>query len=244
MQAHPLLGVFLFALITALATGLGALPFLFVRTVSEAGQAYASALAGGLMMGATSGLLFEGLEYGLVQTLVGVQAGVAFVLLSSRVLGEHDVSFGEVTGAGARRMLLMVLVMTVHSFSEGVAVGASFAGGAALATFVTVAIAIHNIPEGIAISAVLRPRGQSVARCAGWSVFSSLPQPLMAVPAFLLVEAVHPLLPYAIGFAAGAMLLMVLQELLPEAYRGARRSRVGMLTTAAFVAMLLFQRLI
>ena len=72
-------------------------------------------------------------------------------------------------------MVLIVTAMTAHSFAEGVAIGTSFGGGMALATFITVAIAVHNIPEGVAISAVLRPNGVSVPRCAGWSVVSSLP---------------------------------------------------------------------
>jgi zinc transporter ZupT len=132
--------------------------------------------------------------------------------------------------------------MTVHSFSEGVAVGSAFAGGIALATFVTVAIAVHNIPEGLAISAVLRPQGASIPACAGWSIFSSLPQPVMAVPAFLFVEAFRPALPYAMGFAAGAMLLMVLHELLPGAYEDGRRQQVGLLVSLSLFAMMLFQR--
>jgi zinc transporter ZupT len=138
-------------------------------------------------------------------------------------------------------MTLMVVVMTVHSFSEGVAVGVAFGGGMALATVITVAIAVHNIPEGLAISAVLRPRGVSVPMCAAWSVFSSLPQPLMAVPAFWLVEQVRPALPYGLGFAAGAMVFMVLVELLPEAYDQGPKPAVAMLASVSIIAMLLFQ---
>ena len=89
---------------------------------------------------------------------------------------------------------------------------------------------------------VLRPAGASLAACAGWSVFSSLPQPLMAVPAFLFVEAFRPALPYGIGFAAGAMFFMIFVELLPEAYDAAPRPIVSFLTSAALIAMLLFQR--
>ena len=107
---------------------------------------------------------------------------------------------------------------------------------------VEIAIAIHNVPEGLAITAVLRPRGVSVARCAGWSVFSSLPQPLMAVPAFLFVETFRAALPYGLGFAAGAMVYLVLVELLPEAYRYGERAEVATLATASAVAMVLFQR--
>ena len=111
-----------------------------------------------------------------------------------------------------------------------------------LATVITVAIAVHNIPEGLAISAVLRPRGVSVWKCAGWSIFSSLPQPLMAVPAFLFVEVFRPALPYGIGFAAGAMVFMVLVELLPEAYETERKPAVALLVSLTLVGMVLFQR--
>ena len=138
-------------------------------------------------------------------------------------------------------MTLIIVVMTVHSIAEGVAIGASFAGGATLAALITVAIAVHNIPEGLAISAVLRPRGASIAACAWWSFFSSIPQPLVAVPAFLFVDTFQPALPYGMGFAAGAMVFMVLVELLPEAYGEGRRAPVALLVSATLVAMVVFQ---
>ncbi len=77
--------------------------------------------------------------------------------------------------------------MTVHSFAEGIGVGVAFGADESLGLVTAIAIAIHNIPEGLAISLVLVPQGVSVLRAAGWSVFSSLPQPLVAVPAFLFV---------------------------------------------------------
>jgi zinc transporter, ZIP family len=239
--------VFLYALATALATGLGALPFLFVSSLSDRAIAYANAIAAGLMLGASFGLVAEGTRHGKLSTLGGALLGVVFILATERLLGEHDgedMIFEASRGEGARRMLLMMIVMTVHSFSEGVAVGVSFGGGMTLATLITVAIAVHNIPEGVAISAVMRPQGVSVARCAGWSVVSSLPQPLMAVPAFLFVEAFSPALPWGFGFAAGAMGYMVLVELLPEAFDQGSRPVVATLATLSLVAMVLFQRLI
>jgi zinc transporter ZupT len=139
-------------------------------------------------------------------------------------------------------MLLMVGVMTVHSAAEGVAVGVSFGGTGALAAAITIAIAVHNVPEGLAITAVMRPRGVSLVRCAGWSVFSSLPQPLLAVPAFLFVQAFAAALPYGLGFAAGAMMFMVFDELLPEAYGEAPRASVAALASLFLVAMVVFQR--
>jgi ZIP family zinc transporter len=239
--------VFLYALATAVATGLGALPFLLFREVSDRFVAYANAIAAGLMLGASFGLVTEGEIHGRLETLGGVLVGVAFILLTQRRLGHHDeeeVVFGAAEGESARKMLLMLVVMTVHSFSEGVAVGVSFGGGVELATVITLAIAVHNIPEGVAITAVMRPGGTSIAACSGWSIVSSLPQPLMAVPAFLFVEAFRPALPWGLGFAAGAMIFMVLGELLPEALEEGRRSQVATLTTLTIVAMMLFQRLL
>ena len=234
--------VFLYGLITAAATGLGALPFLFIRRVSPRNLALANALASGLMLGASSGLLLEGAQYGLRQTVVGGGLGVAFILAGERLLAGRDVEFGELSGAGARQVLLHVAVMTLHSFSEGVAVGVAFGGGAKLAALITIAIAVHNVPEGLAISAVMRPQGSSIAACAGWSIFSSLPQPLMAVPAFLFVETFQPVLPYGLGFAAGAMVFMVFFELLPEAYENASATTVGLWVSGSLGAMILFQR--
>lgn len=236
--------VFAYALVTALATGLGALPFALARAVAPAAVAYANAVASGLMLGASFGLVAEGTAHGggTWQTIAGVLLGVAFILWAERFLSRYDVQFGRARGAGARRMLLMVAVMTVHSFAEGVALGVAFGAGATVAVAITVAIAVHNVPEGLAITAVLRPRGASLAACAGWSVVSSLPQPLMAVPAFLLVETFAPVLPYGLGFAAGAMVFMVFVELLPEAYEQARAGVVAALVSVTLVAMVLFQR--
>ncbi len=234
--------VFLYGLFTAATTALGALPFAFVRSISHRTVAYANAIAAGLMLGACFQLVVEGSASGHLQTAVGAFFGVGFILLTQRFLGEREVEIDEVRAADVRRMVLIVVVMTVHSMAEGIAVGAAFAGGRDLAILITAAIAVHNVPEGLAISAVLRPRGMSVLGCAWWSFFSSIPQPLMAVPAFLFVDAFRPALPYALGFAAGAMIFMVLVELLPEAYEEGRRPAVGLLVSATLVAMIVVQQ--
>lgn len=234
--------VFLYALLTDLATGLGALPFAFVRTVSSRAVAHANAIASGLMLGASFGLVAEGSHRGNWQTAVGALLGVLFIVATQVVLRRHDVEFAAVRGAGARRMLLIMVVMTVHSIAEGVAVGVSFGGGMTLAFVIVVAITVHNIPEGLAISAVLRPQGVSVASCAFWSIVSSLPQPIMAVPSFLLVNAFEQVLPYGVGFAAGAMVFMVFRELLPEAFGQQRRRNIALLVTLTMIGMMVFQQ--
>jgi len=141
-----------------------------------------------------------------------------FIAASRWFLGRFDdISVGALRGADARKGLLIVGVMTVHSVAEGVGMGVSFGGGAELGIFISLAIAVHNIPEGLAISLVLIPRGVSVWKAGGWSFFSSIPQPLLAVPAFLFVLQFQEFLAAGFGFAAGAMGWMVLKELMPEA---------------------------
>lgn len=201
-----------------------------------------NALAAGLMSAASVGLLGEGFVESTSRTLAGAGAGLLFILISRRMLsGRKNLVLGQLRGADALKALLVVGVMTLHSVTEGVGVGVSFGGGEALGLFITVAIAVHNIPEGLAISLVLVPRGTSVWRAAGWSVFSSLPQPLLAVPAFYFVEQFRPFLPVGLGFAAGAMLWMVTTELLPEALEDASASAVASVAVLSAGAMMLFQ---
>ncbi len=109
---------------------------------------------------------------------------------------------------------------------------------------ITTAIAIHNIPEGLAISLVLVPRGTSAWRAALWSVFSSVPQPLMAVPAYLFVTAFRPILPAGLGFAAGAMVWMVFAELIPDALEETESTNVALTVTLAFTAMVALQQIL
>jgi zinc transporter, ZIP family len=234
--------VFLVALATALATGLGALPFLLGRHPSRSWLGSANALAAGAMAGAGVGLVWEGWKSSAGRVLLGLAAGALFIAATRRLLERNrHPHFGSIAGADATRMLMIVGVMTIHSFTEGVGVGVSFGGGDELGLVIALAIAIHNIPEGLAISLVLVPRGVSVGRAAAWSVFSSLPQPLMAVPAFLFVETFEPLLPVGLGFAAGAMAWMVAVDLVPEAVRVAPVLRIALVGLAAAAAMIALQ---
>jgi ZIP family zinc transporter len=235
------LAVFLVALVTALATGLGALPFVFARRPDRTWLGSANSLAAGLMLGASAGLLYEGFRYGIERTAAGAMVGALFILVSQRLIGSHEnLHLGSLRGADAMKALLIVAIMTLHSFAEGVGVGVSFGVNQSLGILIGLAIAVHNIPEGLAISLVLVPRGTSPRNAAAWSIFSSLPQPLMAVPAFFLVETFAGLLPVGLGFAAGAMIWLVLADLLPEALETSRPTTVVPLVAGSAVAMLLF----
>jgi len=213
------IAVTLAAFATALATGLGAAPFLFVHAMSRRWLGMSNAIAAGFMLSASGALLIEGLIRGLGRVLAGAGVGALFIAATHRAIAtREDLHLGRLKAVDATKAILIIAVMTLHSFSEGVGVGVSYGGGAELGVFITIAIAIHNIPEGLAVSLVLVPRGASVRAAAGWSIFSSLPQPLVAPLAYLFVEQVRPFLPAGLGFAAGAMAWLVLTELLPDAH--------------------------
>jgi zinc transporter ZupT len=236
--------VFWFALVTALATGLGALPFAAFRHISPRWIGVSGAVAAGLMGGASTGLVYQGLNDSLSGTMLGVVIGLGFILVSHRLVEGRQAPVASLSGNDAAKALLIVGVMTLHSFTEGVGVGVSFGGGRELGLFITTAIAVHNIPEGLAISLVMVPRGTPVWKAAAWSVFSSLPQPLMAVPAFLFVEHFQAVLPVGLGFAAGAMIWMIFAEILPDALEQAPPDIVAAIVTLSFAAMVAFQSLI
>jgi zinc transporter, ZIP family len=238
--------VFVAALITDLATGLGALPLLSPRLSTRSALGVANAAAAGVMLGASVSLVVQGSDRNSWRTGAGVLFGAVFIVFSSRLLRgyNHEVRLGSLRGDDAAKGMLIVGVMTVHSVAEGVGVGAAFGGGETLGILIAVAIAVHNIPEGLAISLVLVPRGASVPAAAGWSVFSSAPQPLLAVPAFLFVDAFQGVLPVALGFAAGAMIWMVARELLPEAFAQAPRRTVMATACVSFAAMVAFQAIL
>lgn len=243
--------VFIAASITAIFTGLGALPFLIFEDISDRWLGISNALAAGLMIGASIGLVVEGFTVQAVdmpglRVIAGMVAGVVLIIVAHNLIEDRDETFhiGAIQGADAIQMLLIVGVMTVHSFAEGVGVGVSYGDGASFGALISLAIAIHNIPEGLAISLVLIPKGVSVWRAAGWSVFSSIPQPLMAVPAFLFVLAFRPFLPVGLGLAAGAMFYMVATELLPDALDDISPQLTAFTALLAAGAMLLFQVLV
>ena len=239
MSDPTLLLVFIAAAITALATGLGALPLLALRNVTPRALAMGNALAAGLMLAATFQLVIEGFELSQPRTLAGLLLGLVGIWGAKKWLdGRSDVSLADTKGADALKIMLIMGVMTAHSAAEGVGVGVAYGGGRDLGDFITVAIALHNVPEGLAIALVMVPRGASVGKAAWWAILSSVPQPLLAVPAFLFVLSFAPLLPVGLGLAAGAMLWMIFSELLPEASAEVDPSHVGVIVTLAFTLMM------
>ncbi|MFW5688734.1 MAG: ZIP family metal transporter [Spirochaetota bacterium] len=233
--------VALAALGTALATGLGALPLVGGQGLSRRWLGIAGGVTAGIMLAASFRLINEGVAVGHYRTIAGVLVGAILIWIAERFVGTEEEEFFTEMAGGGRKAFLVLGVMTLHSFAEGLGVGVSFGGTTEFGVFIAIAIAIHNIPEGIAISLVMVPKGMPVWKAALYSIMSSLPQPLLAVPAFLFVRAVRPFLPVGLGIAGGAMIWMVVAEILPDACDDAPAQTVGIVATVAAAAMILFQ---
>jgi zinc transporter ZupT len=232
-------------LATAIMTGAGALPFLFAKDLGKRTVGLANAAAAGLMLAASHGLIAEGVSLDIMLTLAGMLLGLAAIVLADKLLSNTgDVGVADLQGANAVKALLILGIMTAHSFAEGVGVGVSFAGSEGLGAYITTAIAFHNVPEGLAIALVLVPRGSPVWKAGLWAIFTSLPQPIMAAPSYFFVETFRPLLPVGLGLAAGAMIWMVFSELYPKALEKVEHGLASTIVTLAFAAMMAFQMLV
>ncbi len=211
-------------ILSALATGLGAIPVHFLKSNSKLVRAFSCAFAAGMMLSASVfSLAQEGIAlktqnpFAPYVVMLGLLLGAAFCWLTEKLVSNHHHS-NVFTKGFSKKSLLVFITMFIHSIPEGIAIGVGFAtGNMQFGLIMALAIAIHNIPEGIAVSLPLKSEGISTTKCAFISILTSIPQPIMAVPAMLLTWVFQPLLPVGLGFAGGAMIYLVVAELIPDA---------------------------
>jgi len=205
----------------------------------------ASALASGLLLAAAFDLISEGTKNNTPLTIIGIVAGLTLITISKKWLDKRDApEVGDLARADVLKAIVIVGVMTIHSFPEGIAIGLSFGKGQSFGFLISLVLALHNIPEGLAIGLVLVPKGVRIWKAGLLSIFSSLPQPLMAVPAFLLVIVFEPFLPFGLGLAAGAMIWMIGAEVLPSACGKAPPDSIGIALTVGVILMITIKFLI
>jgi ZIP family zinc transporter len=205
---------------TALATGLGAIPVMLLGLRAEALRPALWGIAIGAMgVASVVGLLLPALDEGSPPPVaIGLTLGVLFLLLARRQLNVRQ-AHARLQSEGVRVSLLVFLVLLVHSLPEGLAIGTAYSSDTAgLGLFVILAIALQNVPEGTSVAIPMESAGFSNSQQFWAAVATSAPQPVGAVVAYLLVEQVEGLLQVSFAFAAGAMLALVLVELVPDAF--------------------------
>jgi ZIP family zinc transporter len=212
---------------TMLATGLGAIPVWALGSDAARWRPLMIGIAiGAMVVAAIVGLIAPGLDLGKPTDLwIGFAVGAAVVFAIRSLLRNHDASVGELRSADIRRAILVFGVLFVHSLPEGFAVGTAWASSdEAIGIFVILAITLQNIPEGMSVALPLNDAGIGFWRQFWAAVGTSLPQPIGAVVAFVLVDSISGLLPFSFGFAAGAMLVLVAVEMIPDAHRSGNRN--------------------
>jgi ZIP family zinc transporter len=225
--SDPVMQAFIATLGTYLLTAIGTLPVLLFRTAPRRLMDAMMGFAAGVMTAAACwSLLVPAISMGgLLPAVVGLLAGAGFLYGADQVLPHLHSEFpDEATAEGPRvawrRSTLLMFAITLHNFPEGLAVGVSYGGGdVGAATALAIGIALQNVPEGLAIALPLRRGGMSRGRAFFWGQLSAVVEPIAGVLGAVLVVASAGILPYGMAFAAGAMLFVVVEELIPETVR-------------------------
>src|SRR6056297_586318 len=209
------------SLLAGLGTAVGALGVLFLRRLSpRVEDGLLSAAAGIMLAAAFFSLLLPAIEYGELYFATRPGA-VALELIHRYAPHEHFIIGREGPDAEAlSRIWLFIIAITLHNFPEGMAVGVGFAGGnidngIALAT----GIGLQNIPEGLAVSVALLTVGYSRGRAFLIGAVSGLAEPVGGLFGAAAVAVAGPMMPWTLGFAAGAMLFIISDEIIPETHR-------------------------
>jgi ZIP family zinc transporter len=255
----PILQALLATLFTWFMTALGAATVFFFRSVNRRLLDSMLGFAAGVMIAASFWSLLApalvmaagGLIPAWATVAIGFLIGGAFLWGVDRILPHlhigQPVEEAEGIHTGWQRAILLVLAITLHNIPEGLAVGvafgavsaglpaASLAGAAALA----LGIGLQNFPEGAAVSVPLRCEGFSRRRSFWYGQLSGVVEPIAAVVGAATVILIRPLLPYALAFAAGAMIYVVVEELIPESQSGKNTDLATIGAMLGFVVMMI-----
>ena len=245
------MNAFLGILIPFLGTAAGAACVFFMRKPLDdlVRRALAGFAAGVMTAASVWSLLIPAIErsaalgrLSFLPAFVGFWLGVLFLLALDHLIPHLHVGSEQAEGprSGLSRTAMMVLAVTLHNIPEGMAVGVMYAGflsedspiTAASALALSLGIAIQNFPEGAIISMPLKAEGERNGRAFLGGVLSGVVEPIGAVLTILAAQIIVPALPYLLSFAAGAMLYVVAEELIPEMSQG-RHSNVGTVCFAA-----------
>jgi len=256
---HPVVQALLAGLFTWGVTAAGAGLVFFFRQVNQRVLDAMMGFAAGVMLAASYwSLLAPAIEMSAdfsslphwVPPLLGFLAGGVFLSVTDKILPHLHPNFAlkDAEGIATRwkRQVLLVLAITLHNIPEGLAIGVAFGAvaygletaslGAAIA--LAIGIGLQNFPEGSAVSLPLRREGMSPSRAFFWGQLSAVVEPVAAVIGAAAVMSMRPVLPYALAFAAGAMVFVVIEELIPEAHREGHADLVGYATLIGFALMM------
>ncbi len=246
---------FLACILAGLATGLGALPALFLKDVSN--RVFSSLLgaAAGVMLAATAfSLIIPGMDFGntlwpgkgLWIVSIGMLMGALFLHFADKKLPHlHFESENNEHLDSLKKISLFIIAITIHNFPEGMSVGVSFGSGDLNNGLVlSIAIALQNIPEGLAVALPLVALGFNKWKAVGIATLTGLVEPIGGLLGITMVTVFTPILPLAMGFAAGAMLFVISEEIIPETHAKGRSRCATFALMGGFIMMMLLDNLL
>lgn len=243
-------------LIPFLGTTIGsAMVFLMKNNINRKVEKFLLGFASGVMIAASVwSLLIPAIEMAEEQNViawlpasVGFIIGILFLLYIDYLIRKIKSKKQEITDSKHKKISMMVLAVTLHNIPEGMAVGVAFAGalignaGITMSGAIALAIGIgiQNFPEGAIISMPLKNNGMSKLKAFWYGTLSGIVEPIAAVITIVLTNAVVPILPYFLSFAAGAMIYVVVEELIPESQIG-EHTDIGTIGVAiGFIVMMI-----
>lgn len=248
---------FLASILAGLATGLGALPALFLKDISD--RVFNSLLgaAAGVMLAATAfSLLVPGMaagkavwpnsHTGMLIVSFGMLLGAFFLHYADKNLPHlHFDTTSDETLSSIKRLSLFIAAITIHNFPEGMSVGVSFGSGDLKnGVVLAIAIALQNIPEGLAVAVPLVALGYNKWKAVGLATLTGLVEPVGGLLGITMVTVFKPILPIAMGFAAGAMLFVISEEIIPETHSKGRSRVATFSLMLGFIIMMMLDNLL
>lgn len=246
---------FFASIVAGLATGLGAMPVLIFRDISYRTANTMLGGAAGVMLAATSfSLIVPGIAYGNqvwpghggYVVAIGMMIGAFFLDLADRFLPhEHTIMGPEGPESRLRKIWLFVIAITIHNFPEGLAVGVSFGGGDLKNGLVlAMGIALQNMPEGLAVALPLIGLGYDRKKAVWIATLTGLVEPVGGLLGVTAVTLFHPVLPVGMGFAAGAMLFVISDEIIPETHSKGKARSATFAVMVGFIIMMLLDTML
>jgi ZIP family zinc transporter len=241
--------------LAGLATGVGALPAIFFKNVPDRVLNTALGGAAGVMLAASSfSLIVPGIEhgnllwpgYGVYVVAFGILLGAFCLDLVDRLLPhEHFILGHEGPSSRMKRIWLFIIAITIHNFPEGLAVGVGFGGGdIANGTSLAIGIGLQNMPEGLAVALPLLGLGYSRLKAIGIATLTGLVEPVGGLLGVGAVTVFQPILPLGLAFAAGAMLFVISDEIIPETHAKGRSRLATFGIIIGFVIMMSLDNLL
>ena len=246
---------FLACVLASLATGLGALPAAFFKEVSNNVFNTLLGAAAGVMLAAIAfSLLVPGIEAGnalwpgkgLWAVALGMLVGALFLHLADKKLPHlHFDDASNIQTASLQKIWLFIVAITIHNFPEGMSVGVSFGtGDMHNGTVLAIAIALQNIPEGLAVALPLVALGYNKWKAVGIATLTGLVEPIGGILGITMVATFTSIMPFAMGFAAGAMLFVISEEIIPETHANGRSRYATFALMIGFIIMMALDNLL